>query len=239
VVPPGTTFDSPTGTIMFWMRSPAGGAASATLVDRRSGINANGGHGVVIAQYPDGTIYIEVDHFANLLQSSASTVDNHWHHVAVTYDQSSGGLISIYVDGVPDASSANANAWSWQAGQPVEIGASHDTDNWAPYDGKLDDVRIYNRVLTGLEIASAHTSGALVDTNALQLRLNFDAAPAGGFTLNWLLTGVVLQSADAVTGPYVDLPGANAPYAVAAKSAKKFYRYRHAPQSLTSNPFLM
>jgi hypothetical protein len=239
IIPAATNFDSATGTIMFWMRSPAAGAVPATLLDRRSGIGANSGHGVVIMQNTDGTIYVEADHFANVVQSSASTSDNNWHHVVLTYDQSESGVLSLYIDGVLDDSFGNVKAWSWQTGREIEVGASHDNVNWGPYDGTLDDVRVYNRILSDLESASAHTSGALVDTTALQLRLNFDAAPTTGFTLSWLSSSAILQSADSVTGPYVDQPATTSPYAVAAKNSKKFYRYRHTPVPLTSNPFLM
>jgi hypothetical protein len=44
-------------------------------------------------------------------------------------------------------------------------------------------------------------------------------------TLSWP-GGRTLQSADAVTGPYVDVSGATSPYAIASTAAKKFYRLR-------------
>jgi hypothetical protein len=103
----------------------------------------------------------------------------------------------------------------------------------------MDDVRFYNRALTDSEVLSAY-GGALVDTNALVMQLNFTAAPGQGITLTWQATDVVLQSADLVVGPYTDLPGAVSPYNVSVQKTAKFYRYRgHTPAVIISNPYLM
>jgi len=169
--------------------------------------------------------------------------DNHWHHVAVTYDQSIfgpfSGAMSIYVDGQFDSSVFAGGNWSWVATQEIELGLSHDTNSWQAYQGLLDDVRVYNRVLNGTEIASLHT-GAIVDTNALVMQLNFTTAPGKGVTLQWQCGDAVLQSADSVTGPYTDVVGAASPFTVSVLKSKKYYRYRgHTPVTVVSNPYLM
>jgi hypothetical protein len=104
----------------------------------------------------------------------------------------------------------------------------------------MDDVRFYNRALTANEITSAY-GGALVDTNALVMQLNFTAAPGPGATLTWQAPNSVLQSADLVQGPYTDVPGAVSPYNVGVQKTAKFYRYRaqHTPAVIISNPYLM
>ena len=67
-----------------------------------------------------------------------------------------------------------------------------------------------------------------------------DAAPVAGVTLKWLCPDAVLQSADSVTGPYTDVPGAVSPVPTALRSGVKFYRYRgHVPTTIVSNPYLM
>src|SRR5262249_24435626 len=149
--------------------------------------------------------------------------------VALAYDQSLNGTVSIYIDGVPNAFNVNATAWSWQAGQEFELGFSNDPGRWQPYNGLLDDVRVYNRVLSDAEVALAYM-GSLVDNAALLLRLNFDTAPHTGFTLQWSCPDSILQAAPAVTGPYTDLPTIVAPYPTAAKGSARFFRYRgHTP----------
>jgi hypothetical protein len=241
-----TNFDSTTGTIMFWMCS--GGLANlntnvdATLFDRLSGTDYSG-NGCVVAQDNDGTVSFNnaLNGVANVNISTVSTTlsDNRWHHVALTYDQSGANPLIFYIDGKLDTSE-NIGSWSWQTGQELELGLSHDTTSWQPYNGLMDDVRFYNRALSSSEITLAY-GGALVDTNALVMQLNFTAAPGAGTKLTWQCPGAVLQSADSVNGPYTDLPGAASPYNVSVQQAAKFYRYRaqHTPVVINSNPYLM
>jgi hypothetical protein len=236
---PASSFNSSTGTIAFWFRT-AGvsdpGGQSASIFDRASG-NIASGNGLIIVQTADGRIEVQASQGVQLLDSGV-VADNKWHHCAVSYDQGAGANVALYIDGALVVQNGNALAWSWAASQQIELGFSHD-QFWQPYNGLLDDVRVYNRILTAGEIASIHTSDALVDTAALQLRLNFDGAPGPGITLKWACPDAILQSADDVAGPYSDL-GVSSPYPAAAHAAKKFFRYRgHVPASILSNPFLM
>jgi hypothetical protein len=238
-----TNFDSSTGTIMFWMRSSGlsdPGGFPAALFDRLTQ------NGCAIAQNPDGTVLCEAlagGSIAGAILTTNNLSDNLWHQVTVIYDQSASGplsgLLAIYTDGQFNNSTTINADWSWQAGQELELGLSHDTNSFQPYNGLMDDVRFYNRALTAPEIASAHT-GALVDTNALVMQLNFTSAPAAGITLTWQCPDAVLQSANSVNGPYADVPGAASPYNVGVQKASKFYRYRgHTPVAVISNPYLM
>jgi hypothetical protein len=243
VVPPNTSFNSSTGTISFWMRSSGladPGGNPATLFDR---LNKSG---CVIVQQADGTLLFQPEVSGAPAGSVVTTnvlSDNRWHHVAIVYDQSTtgpfSGAMSIYIDGQFDTGSAVGFDWSWVSGQEIELGLSHDTTSWQAYQGLLDDVRVYNRVLSGTEIASLHT-GAIVDANALVMQLNFTSAPEQGISLHWQCSDAVLQSADSVTGPYTDVVGAASPYNVSVLKSAKFYRYRgHTPVTVVSNPYLM
>jgi hypothetical protein len=190
IISGSTNFDSSTGTLMFWVRSAGlndSGGKPATLFDRQNG------NGMIVVQNSDGTLELKTSQSAVDL-SSGNVSDDKWHHIAATYDQSASGQMILYVDGQLATSGANGAAWSWQTGQEIELGLSHDTNSWQALNGLMDDVRLYNRVLTQAEITSAF-GGALVDTNALVLRMNFDSAPAAGVTLNWLTADAILQSA--------------------------------------------
>ncbi len=240
VVSGSTNFDAATGTLMFWMRSSgfnSTNANHATIFDRLNG------NGMVVFQNPDGTVELQCSQKAQDL-TLANLSDDKWHQIAVTYDQSAAGQVTVYVDGQLVTSSGNASAWSWQPGQEIELGLSHDTNNYQAFNGLLDDVRMYNRVLTQAEITSAFGS-ALVDTATLVLDLDFGAPPGSGVTLKWLSPDAILQSADSVSGPYTDVPGAVSPRPIATpssgqSSAAKFYRYRgHVPITIVSNPYLM
>jgi hypothetical protein len=240
-----TNFDSGSFTIMFWMRSsgvadPTGNPA--TLWDRLSG--TNNGNGAVVVQNNDGTLLFQIGSGTSLVGSIPTTAttlsNNRWHQFAVVNDQPNGQL-ALYVDGQSDSSIfISLPASLWQPGQELELGLSHDTNSWQAYNGLMDDVRFYNRALSASEITSAY-GGALVDTNALVMQLNFTTAPGPGLELTWQCPNAVLQSADSVNGPYTDLPGAVSPYNVSVQQTAKFYRYRaeHAPAVIIANPYLM
>ncbi len=233
VVPAGTNFNSGTGTVMFWMRSA--GVANATngpaaLFDRL--LNGNG---FALAQNADGTVFLAGK---APVSSSGTVADNNWHHVALTYSSTIGDLLLLYIDGNIDSAQTSAG-WTWQAAQEIELGLSHDTNTFQAFNGVLADVRLYNRVLTATEVLSA-SSGALVDTSALTLRLNFETAPVPGVTFKWRCPDAVLEGSSNVLGPYTALPDALSPYATSVQSAMKFYRYHgHTPTNIVANPFLM
>jgi hypothetical protein len=86
--------------------------------------------------------------FHNIETPSGSLPTEEWVHVAGTYD---GSTMKIYLDGVLEASSDDAFTPK-TADVPGAIGAAlGGTDHF--FDGKLDDVRIYNRSLSNSEVA--------------------------------------------------------------------------------------
>ncbi len=236
VVSGSTNFDATTGTIMFWMRSTG---LSNTNGHPANLFNRLNGNGLAIFQNPDGTVEAKTSPKAQDLSSSGNQSDNNWHHIALVYDQGSGGEADLYIDGQVASTGGNTAAWSWQPGQEIELGLTHDTNTYQAFNGQLDDVRVYSRALTAPEVATA-LSGGLVDTNSLTMQLNFDTAPTEGATIKWQSPDAILQSADAAAGPYTDVSGAVSPHPAAQRSNAKFYRYRgHVPQTIVSNPFLM
>ncbi len=220
VIPFNADFNSPEGTMTFWMRSAGNtdtnGNDAAMLIDRRTSI------GDVIVLNDDGTLFWQPNW--NYGQSTARTVnDDLWHHVAYVYDQVS--TISMYIDGVLDTSHTDANTWSWPVNQ-IELGLSHDP-YWRAYDGYLDDFRIYSRQLTDTEIAQIYAgdSAALVGAANLVGRYNFDGPPGSlRLTLTWTLG--TLQSANSILGPWSDVTGATSPYYVMRPDGTKFYRLK-------------
>src|SRR4030095_3228277 len=218
---PHPDFDSPTGTICFWMRSAGtvttSGDFGAMLFDRRPS-NPGGPPGDVIVQTDTGNIFVQAasgSGGANSFSTTGTVSDDLWHHIAYVYDQSSTGSISIYIDGTLDRSQANSAAWSWTPTQQIELGRSHDAF-WRAFNGEMDDFRIYNRMLTAAEIAQIASSGALVDPAALKVQFNFDGPPSGvAITISWPCG--TLQCTDTLVGNgpgtvWTDVPSAIPPY---------------------------
>lgn len=77
---------------------------------------------------------------------------NTWMHVAATYD---GTTLKLYINGVLDAS---MNAAVTIANNAIPLSLGSDDQNVAPFQGGLDDVRIYNRALSAAEIQTLNSA---------------------------------------------------------------------------------
>lgn len=77
-----------------------------------------------------------------------------WHHTAVTYNGITHDWV-YYIDGVV-ASSGNAEFPGWLNGQFTLGGSYGDGTMRFPYIGDVDDLRLYDLVLTDLEVARLH-----------------------------------------------------------------------------------
>lgn len=109
---------------------------------------------------------------------SSSTVPSAgiWYHVALTYSSFSGAY--LYVNGVPESSSPKTGPIVYRSGQGDNfvLGVmSYNYPNYFDFNGILDGVRIYNRVLSPEEISAIYSSS---DTTELRKGLagewNFD-----------------------------------------------------------------
>ncbi|MEN6578319.1 MAG: LamG-like jellyroll fold domain-containing protein [Phycisphaerales bacterium] len=88
----------------------------------------------------------------NGLNSATALPTAEWVHVAVTFDvAASDNNQKIYINGVLDAENRSTNALSTNTNDLLLGADAYDTTRWH-WQGKLDDVRIYNRALTAGEI---------------------------------------------------------------------------------------
>jgi Concanavalin A-like lectin/glucanases superfamily len=81
---------------------------------------------------------------------------NRWKHVASTYD---GTWLSVYIDGRA-AGSTRVSGRTCVSGEPLAVGAKNNPTKGlleAFWDGRLDEVRVYDRALTATEVAQLAT----------------------------------------------------------------------------------
>ncbi|HMP84249.1 MAG TPA: LamG domain-containing protein, partial [Verrucomicrobiota bacterium] len=84
------------------------------------------------------------------LASSVNINDGTWHHVAATRNNTS-GTMAVYVDGVLRGTGTGpTGSRNWPAN--LRIGSLQTGNNFL--NGTLDDVRLYNRILTPVEITA-------------------------------------------------------------------------------------
>jgi hypothetical protein len=241
---PHSDFDSPTGTIAFWMKSTGNigpGDFASIIFDRRADTRT----GDVITMKDDGTIFWQAENNgprANEGNTQARVNDGQWHHVAYVYDQSETGSIRIYIDGVSSGFKTNSIAWTWPPAQQLEFGLSHDS-YWFAFNGQLDDARIYNRMLSATEVGRIGVAPTfrfdlgpesqtvfVGDDVTLPARANM---PAG---YQWRHSGTNLPGLTNATLVLSNIQPANAGSYTVVASNSSFGMITSTPAFLTINP---
>lgn len=154
--------------------------------------------------------------------------DGNWHHLAHTFERAGNAI--TYLDGMPvDArliGHPNGSAiGDLDTGGTTDIGQDPSGMFPATAEVDTDDIGVWRRVLTPLEVGGLYIVGASnhISFATVPVRITLHQA---GSQLQATWPAGLLQSADEVSGPYSDVPGATSPFAVTAAGAKKFYRVR-------------
>jgi hypothetical protein len=126
-------------TIAFWARPDtvpgAGFARFVTLIGEKA---------VIRIQSGGLHFYMKIDGGLRSVTASGVLTTTAWQHIAGTYD---GNNLRLYVNGSQVGSLPYTGTVNTGSGIELSSGGE-------PYDGRLDDLRIYNRALTPSEIAA-------------------------------------------------------------------------------------
>lgn len=123
------------------------------------GVTENGGNANSV------TVWLVSDYPAIAIQVNATgnVLDGQWHQVAFTYDGSSAAAgVKIYIDGAPAAISVGLDTLGSSIANDTEAefnigtrmnGAAH------TFTGAIDEVALFDQVLTGAQMTSIYQSG--------------------------------------------------------------------------------
>ncbi|MHC4158437.1 MAG: LamG-like jellyroll fold domain-containing protein [Planctomycetota bacterium] len=143
-------------TVCAWINTTA-------ILDRRRIVNkCESGHepytGFSLYMDPPGIVKFRLKDDADvvIVETTTSVNDGSWHFVAGVADRD--GDIKIYHNGIPEDTDSLALVDNINNNIPVAVGRSMDYDGQY-FDGKIDDVRIYDRALTTEEIEQLYQDG--------------------------------------------------------------------------------
>ena len=125
------------------------------------------------------------------LVGNAAAVRGQWYFVMGVFDDGA-DLSQIYVNGVKQNEIACALTVTTNA-NPVRIGDDEDTVG-APWNGRIDDVRVYSRALTASEVAQLYKLG----TGSHQSMTTSPGGLQNGLVGHWTFDGKDMTSTNAL-----------------------------------------
>lgn len=170
-------FDTLGFAVSFWanLESQAGGTLDYAAILIKSKMDVPWEGITMFADYPGAqqltfrtTAYEE-------FQSSWTIEYGSWHHFVF---HRIGGFLQLYVDGVPKGHYLTQKT-DCTNDQPIWLGCNHGNAYTQNLNGMLDEVRIYNRSLSELEIYAMYEASALgINTPSASERFDVYPNPA-------------------------------------------------------------
>lgn len=146
-------------TVSAWVKVNAGSVTEGIIVQQRAPNGWNGQYQFKATTTGKLGLWVYGDSAEQFNLTGATSInDGQWHHVAGGRDAAGGGF--VYVDGVLDGSVSGTTVRNLSSSIDVGIGADI-RDNNRHFRGCIDDVRIYNRLLSGAEIATVRNKAPL------------------------------------------------------------------------------
>ncbi|MFZ4766942.1 MAG: LamG-like jellyroll fold domain-containing protein, partial [Roseimicrobium sp.] len=144
-----------TATLSLWLRTTQVGTASSATAP--GVVGRSGAGGAQWAWMDDaGRVALSVDD-APVVRSAAAVNDGQWHHVVITRDATS-GVGQVYVDGALSASATGASGA--RAASITSLARIQHASGAAYLAGRLDQVTIFNRVVTAGEVSTLRSNHA-------------------------------------------------------------------------------
>jgi hypothetical protein len=140
-------------TIVAWVKRDATGIRH-DIVAKNTNVGPYNGYLLVLNESNRISLSLTISNSWEQCQGG-SVDDTNWHHLAGTFD---GNEMVAYIDGSPVAQNTASGSIAVNDNN-LYIGRSDPTAALNFFDGKLDDVRIYDRALSAEEVKHAYLNG--------------------------------------------------------------------------------
>jgi chitodextrinase/cytochrome c553 len=143
-------------TIALWMKADDFGVEDARFLSKATGTNPEAHYWMVGTKNQTRIRFrLKTGGSTTTLESAEGVLTSgQWHHVAAVYD---GGQMRIYRDGEQVASADKNGAIDTDGSVAAALGNNPGGER--PFDGLLDEVRLYDRALSATEISTLMTGG--------------------------------------------------------------------------------
>ncbi|MEM6552779.1 MAG: LamG domain-containing protein [Planctomycetota bacterium] len=200
------------GAVSFWFRANNTSGRQG-LISKDSQNYDDGGH--LDIQLNGSTLQARIQSTSTTHTITRSSVSsNNWHHVVVTWgpggyqlyfngtladsDAYTGGL------GTSSGGTGNANPWTFGAGQ--QYSSDNSSNNWdAPFDGRLDEIRLYANNLNATQaanLAAGNAPGDAVDYTVYDTSgygTPYNLAPEDPANVSWTADGMRINTGTVIT----------------------------------------
>lgn len=180
-----------TASLSVWIRTTQAGSSNFYSSPGVTGVESPGDGDDIFWGYltPDGEIGVKGGDSPAAVSTTAVN-DGAWHHVVMTRNNAT-GVVEVYVDGrFEDRATSRSDNITAVFGS---LGRIEDEGGTAEYlDGSLDEVRVYDRVLTAREVGALYNfSRRPTPANATHLssEKSFDSPTQPNLTVRFTLNG--------------------------------------------------
>jgi hypothetical protein len=151
-LPDTSLLKTPSLSISLWVK-PISGASAYVAFTSNNAVSNFEGFAIV---YHQSMFRVDKNSSSSLSQCMDTTTRTSgvFYHICATGDNDS---IQLFVNGVRTASAASPFAIEYGTGKKIILGGSNESFN-LPFEGVIDDLRFYDRVLSGAEVADLYTS---------------------------------------------------------------------------------
>lgn len=137
-------------SIAMWVKKSVSASAYANILSNQVSVfGTHPGFALTTDQYADRWVATLSDGTHTAQVTGGLIADQQWHHLVATFDRD--GLLSLYQDGAFVANTSLASVTNVTTGQPLSIGDYTASGN--AFAGSLDDLRIYNRLLSANDLS--------------------------------------------------------------------------------------
>ena len=140
-----------------------------TVLAKRNGITAGDTGYIIYIDDANDTLIFEISDGTDeyQLESSTTFTSTGWNHFTAVWDEDSSSASEIYINGKDDDATDTGTIGDIDAVDAGNLRVGTETDSGNPFDGKIDDIRIYNFALSESQAKTLYAGGSTQVLGAL------------------------------------------------------------------------